>query len=93
MDCSQEMATIKCASIFYNIIPLILRVLRDDCCLFLCQIIYVMRNPKDNIVSYYHFSNVWADVETPKSFEHFLENYLTGKGEIPQSPGPDDQIT
>ena len=51
-----------------------------------------MRNPKDNIVSYYHFSNVWADVETPKSFEQFLENYLTGKSEIPQGPGPGDQL-
>uniref|UniRef100_A0A3Q3N2E4 Sulfotransferase n=1 Tax=Mastacembelus armatus TaxID=205130 RepID=A0A3Q3N2E4_9TELE len=42
------------------------------------KLIYVMRNPKDNIVSFYHFSSVCADVETPKSFEHFLEQYLTG---------------
>ena len=51
-----------------------------------------MRNPKDNIVSFYHFSNVWADIETPKSFEQFLEDFLMGKGEIPQSLGNDDQF-
>ncbi|XP_010748468.3 amine sulfotransferase [Larimichthys crocea] len=42
------------------------------------KIIYVMRNPKDNIVSYYHFSRVFTDLEAPKSFESFLEDYLTG---------------
>ena len=50
-----------------------------------------MRNPKDDIVSFYHFSNVWVDIETPKSFEQFFEDFLTGKGEIPQSLGNDDQ--
>ncbi|KAM8724755.1 amine sulfotransferase-like [Acanthopagrus schlegelii] len=43
------------------------------------KIIYVMRNPKDNIVSFYHFSNAWADIDTPKSFEQFLEDFLMGK--------------
>ncbi|XP_041813312.1 amine sulfotransferase-like [Chelmon rostratus] len=42
------------------------------------KIIYVMRNPKDNVVSYYHFSRGLADLETPKSFEHFFEEYLKG---------------
>uniref|UniRef100_A0A8P4KLL9 Sulfotransferase n=1 Tax=Dicentrarchus labrax TaxID=13489 RepID=A0A8P4KLL9_DICLA len=42
------------------------------------KIIYVMRNPKDNIVSYYHFSAAIKDLETPKSFEHFFEDYMTG---------------
>ncbi|XP_070779499.1 amine sulfotransferase [Enoplosus armatus] len=42
------------------------------------KIIYVMRNPKDNIVSYYHFSCAYGDLETPKSFEHFFEEFLTG---------------
>ncbi|XP_040919147.1 amine sulfotransferase [Toxotes jaculatrix] len=42
------------------------------------KIVYVMRNPKDNAVSYYHFSMVCGDVETPSSFEVFLQQYLTG---------------
>ncbi|KAI3359502.1 hypothetical protein L3Q82_013898 [Scortum barcoo] len=42
------------------------------------KIIYVMRNPKDNIASYYHFSSECSDLETPKSFEQFLEEYLKG---------------
>ncbi|CAN9505971.1 unnamed protein product [Ophioblennius macclurei] len=42
------------------------------------KIIYVMRNPKDNIVSYYHFSRECSDLETPTTLEDFLQQYLTG---------------
>ncbi|XP_041813649.1 amine sulfotransferase-like [Chelmon rostratus] len=42
------------------------------------KIIYVMRNPKDNMVSGYHFSRALSTLETPKSFEHFFEDFLRG---------------
>ncbi len=40
----------------------------------------MLRNPKDNAVSYYHFSYIWAKLENPKSFEDFLQQYLAGDG-------------
>uniref|UniRef100_A0A4W5QSV6 Sulfotransferase n=1 Tax=Hucho hucho TaxID=62062 RepID=A0A4W5QSV6_9TELE len=42
------------------------------------KMIYVMRNPKDNVTSYYHWCFNWAMFEPPKSFEDFLDQWLTG---------------
>ncbi|XP_029946054.1 amine sulfotransferase-like [Salarias fasciatus] len=42
------------------------------------KIIYVMRNPKDNITSFYHFSSEFTDLDTPDNFEGYLEQYLKG---------------
>ncbi|CDQ93285.1 unnamed protein product [Oncorhynchus mykiss] len=42
------------------------------------KMIYVMRNPKDNVTSYYHWCVNWAMFETPKSFEDFLDQWLAG---------------
>ncbi|XP_058510662.1 amine sulfotransferase-like [Solea solea] len=42
------------------------------------KIIYMMRNPKDVAVSFYHFSKALAFMETPESFGSFFEKFLTG---------------
>ncbi|CAN9505973.1 unnamed protein product [Ophioblennius macclurei] len=42
------------------------------------KIIYVMRNPKDNITSFYHFTKVFTDLDSHENFEGFLEQYLKG---------------
>ncbi|XP_076609379.1 amine sulfotransferase-like [Chaetodon auriga] len=42
------------------------------------KIVYVMRNPKDIIVSLYHFSHAAATLDTPKSFEQHYDEYLRG---------------
>ncbi|XP_053717979.1 amine sulfotransferase-like [Synchiropus splendidus] len=42
------------------------------------KMIYVMRNPKDVAVSFYHFSKIFCDLETPKNFNQLLEDFLHG---------------
>ncbi|CAI5676333.1 unnamed protein product [Oreochromis niloticus] len=38
------------------------------------KIVYLMRNPKDNVVSFYHFSKAMADLDTPESFDRVVHN-------------------
>lgn len=46
------------------------------------QIIYVTRNPKDVVVSYYHFSKFITTLEEVPDFNIFMERFLAGKGRI-----------
>uniref|UniRef100_A0A8C3GHA4 Sulfotransferase n=1 Tax=Cairina moschata TaxID=8855 RepID=A0A8C3GHA4_CAIMO len=43
------------------------------------QIIYVTRNPKDVLVSYYHFSKFITTLEEVPDFNIFMERFLAGK--------------
>uniref|UniRef100_A0A8C4YB31 Sulfotransferase n=1 Tax=Gopherus evgoodei TaxID=1825980 RepID=A0A8C4YB31_9SAUR len=43
------------------------------------KVIYVARNPKDVVVSYFHFSNLLLKLETIPDFNIFLERFLAGK--------------
>ncbi|XP_047455735.1 amine sulfotransferase-like [Mugil cephalus] len=42
------------------------------------KVIYVARNPKDVLVSYFHFHKLANMLETPKDFDDFFEKFLTG---------------
>ncbi|CAM5132351.1 unnamed protein product [Natator depressus] len=43
------------------------------------KVIYVARNPKDVVVSYFHFSSLSVLLETIPDFNIFLERFLAGK--------------
>ncbi|XP_054052804.1 amine sulfotransferase-like [Rissa tridactyla] len=43
------------------------------------RVIYVSRNPKDVMVSYYHFSKYMSAVEEVPDFNLFMERFLAGK--------------
>ncbi|XP_015264547.1 PREDICTED: amine sulfotransferase-like [Gekko japonicus] len=43
------------------------------------KVIYVSRNPKDVLVSYYHFTRLSARMETAGDFGNFMEKFLAGE--------------
>lgn len=56
------------------------------------QVVYVQRDPKDILVSLYHFSCSWDMIETPSSFDDFFKRFLNGDSKVfdscyTQNPG------
>uniref|UniRef100_A0A8B9S6Z7 Sulfotransferase n=1 Tax=Apteryx owenii TaxID=8824 RepID=A0A8B9S6Z7_APTOW len=49
---------------------------------FFLQVIYVTRNPKDVLVSYFHFSKIMVTLEKVSDFNIFMERFLAGKGKV-----------
>ncbi|XP_075453790.1 amine sulfotransferase-like [Ascaphus truei] len=43
------------------------------------KIIYVTRNPKDAMVSYYHFYKLMVKASQTENMDDFMENYLSGR--------------
>ncbi|XP_026579483.1 amine sulfotransferase-like [Pseudonaja textilis] len=65
-----------CSHLPYYLIPKGLRNKR-------AKIIYVFRNPKDVLVSSYHFYKMLIIMETSKQFDAYFERFLAGK--VPSS--------
>nr|XP_060611044.1 amine sulfotransferase-like [Anolis sagrei ordinatus]XP_060611045.1 amine sulfotransferase-like [Anolis sagrei ordinatus] len=43
------------------------------------KIIYVARNPKDVLVSFYHYAKIATNIEEIEDFDIFMERFLAGK--------------
>uniref|UniRef100_A0A8D0HGY4 Sulfotransferase n=1 Tax=Sphenodon punctatus TaxID=8508 RepID=A0A8D0HGY4_SPHPU len=45
------------------------------------KVVYTVRDPRDVVVSYYHFSKMCSSYQDPESFAQFLEDFL--RGDVP----------
>lgn len=45
------------------------------------QVIYIGRNPRDVVVSLYHYSKIAGQLKDPGTPDQFLQNFLKGEGE------------
>ncbi|XP_076408571.1 amine sulfotransferase-like isoform X1 [Peromyscus maniculatus bairdii] len=43
------------------------------------KILYIYRNPKDVLISFFHFSNWVVSLESTDTIDHYLEKFLDGK--------------
>ncbi|XP_005596953.1 amine sulfotransferase-like [Equus przewalskii] len=43
------------------------------------KILYIYRNPKDVLISYFHFSNLLVTLEATDNIEQFMKKFLDGK--------------
>ncbi|XP_048210587.1 amine sulfotransferase-like [Perognathus longimembris pacificus] len=43
------------------------------------KMLYIYRNPKDVLVSFFHFSNLVSLLEASDTIEHYMETFLDGK--------------
>ncbi|MGH0167045.1 UNVERIFIED_CONTAM: hypothetical protein FKN15_052747 [Acipenser sinensis] len=59
----------------YNLMPKMLKEKK-------AKVIYVARNPKDAMVSLFHFSKMWTYMETAKNIGDLMEKYLSGQGTV-----------
>ncbi|XP_054850594.1 sulfotransferase 1C2-like [Eublepharis macularius] len=44
-----------------------------------CKVIYMARNAKDNVVSYFHFHRMNQGMPEPGNWDQFLQDFLAGK--------------
>ncbi|NWQ76964.1 ST3A1 sulfotransferase, partial [Columbina picui] len=74
---SMDFATLPSPRIFATHLPyyLVPRDMRNK----KGRVIYVTRNPKDVMVSYYHFSKFMNTLEEIPDFDLFMERFLAGK--------------
>ncbi|KAG8123912.1 hypothetical protein E2320_020049 [Naja naja] len=55
----------------YYLVPKTLRAKKG-------KVIYVYRNPKDILVSYFHFINSWSGMEKSRNLEECMQKFLSG---------------